>query len=928
MTTPRRALLVEIVNADQTPGRVSSVFPLLKGLLGGAGVATRWVRFGVSTTNLLQHGRDTVTMSDDDLATLLGLLDLHRPEVLYATDTLYEAQQEAIERRVAGPCFWQVQVTVPDVPGLPHFAGPEMLDDPSFTPDPAWEPGNPAASRREIDNVPLLTYESCGHRGSIDQNPGYRQLDDDRVVGRQGCAFCTNSVNTWPDRRKTPLAWVHKQVRALAASRAPSGRYPNALLLARMETPDILEACIEALIQTGLAAHTQLLVAVRTDRAASFERFVRAGFAARADSGLRIGVYASGIESFAADDLARFNKQTTPEDGLGAIAAFRRLQADFPGRFSYEGLTFILFTPWTTLETLHLNVGLLAFLRFTEIGNLFEARLRLHPDLPITALAERDGAVVAEEPDPVLVSNRRKLFEREVPWRFLEPRLRPVARLALRFDLGAAELDDPLLPILEARLAAAGFPRRKEALLDLLLALVDVARAAPDALDETTLLDEALGLWSARQTPPTPSSMAPFRLGARRVDLDRLLDALAPLVASGPGPVASVTLPRGQLPAPSTRARLQQRGLHVGLASSAGAAASTGPTLVLARSADALERALALVGPARGEGPAATEAIQELGRLHGVPTCCAEAFARDADARALGPAWAALARRSETPGPVPAELNPLLVPALAFVPCRADCAAAADVYRAWGATLFPELIAAEPARAFVGPLDAPDDGELVSLRVTDLADDALAYTVEVPPGPLDPLARTLLGGDRLTFRAGQVRVARGDQTVELFTASHAVWSPERAFHPAAWRELARARAHLLRHPAAARSASSTVAPTPRGERSRVVGELLDRILHQFAERFAGVGRVGDVDDSRADELRLDLALGGHEIGLVIRAREGGEPAWVTTEHLAVSHRRETPVAGPADRRTVHALCVALERALARVAPHLLPGARP
>ena len=912
-----RALLVEVVNADQTPGRISSVFPLLSGLLASAGVATRWLRFGIATTNLLQHGRDEITLSDDDLATLLAALEQHRPDVLYATDALYEAQRAAVEARVAGRCHWRVQITAPDEPGLPAYRGVELLERPDLRPDYGWEAGNTAARRREIDNAYLLTVESCGHRYAVDRNPCYRDLvDDERVALRRGCSFCSNWAGPEGVIRRTPAEWVARQIEALATTRRPENGPPNALLLTRLEDPALLDACFEALARTGLAAHTRLLVAVRTDRAQAFERFTRAGLEAHAASGLRVGVYASGIESFSAADLARFNKQTSPEDGVRAIATFRRLAADFPGRFSYEGLTFILFTPWTTLESLRLNVGLLGFLRVTEIGNLFEARLRLHPDLPITALAERDGVLIDHEPDPVLVSNRRKLFERELPWRFLEPRLTPLARLALRVDLPPDELDDPLVRLLCDRLAAAGVPRRQEARLELLLALVDAARAEPGVLDEATLLDRALALWAKRQTPPQGSPEAPFRVGERRVSLDGLLDALAPVVASGPGEVASWDLPPGTGLAAASRERVRRLGAHARVLERTGAVRRA--TLMLARSAEALERAADLSTRMDRGGADADGALHELGRLHGVPACCAEAWGRDAEARALGTPWAAWARRCDATGPVPVETNPLLVPSLAFVPCRADCPDAARVYRAWGQALHPELLAPGDERAFVAPLDAPDDGDLVPLRLAGGDDTEWPYALDEPP--TDALARTLAAGDRLTFEAGQVRVAAGRQTVELFTASVVAWSPTRVAHPAAWRALAEARAQQ-------RGGAAAAGPAPAAEPSPapVVERLLAGLLARFAAELGGLALAAPVDASRPDELRVELRVEGRPLGLVLRPRSGDTPCWLTTDRFAVSHRPETPPASPGQRRSVQALCRALDRALQRRAPEVLRG---
>ena len=81
-------------------------------------------------------------------------------------------------------------------------------------------------------------------------------------------------------------------------------------------------------------------------------------FAEHPDSKMTLGVYACGVESFAEDDLVRFNKGTTPLDSLRAVNVLHDLASKYPGRFWFTGLSFILFTPWTTVENLLLNVGL------------------------------------------------------------------------------------------------------------------------------------------------------------------------------------------------------------------------------------------------------------------------------------------------------------------------------------------------------------------------------------------------------------------------------------------------------------------------------------------------------------------------------------------------------------------------------------------
>lgn len=469
----RRVFLLEFVNADQSPGRISESLPFVAGRLAEQRVPLRWLRFAVSTTNLFENARDHVTLAAEERARLLEAVAEFRPTTLICTDGLAGDLQRAL--RAAAPDLRVHESFSPATESLLR-----LLDRPGFWPRYDWEPGNAAAARKDIDNIYLNHLDDCGYRR---------------------CTFC-QSYAAEPPAPRTPKAWFVKQLEAVARSRRAPGSLPHAVLLSCLPHPDILGLCLEGLRARGMEG-VRLLMAVRTNQVPSVVRLLRRSFAENPASRIGVGVYASGIESFDAGELALYNKGTRPLDGLRAVNELRELAADFPGRFSYEGLSFLLFTPWTTLESLELNYGIIRHLGMgDDRSNLYQCRLRLHAGLPLTALAEQHGLTADEEPDPVVIMNRRKLFSSERPWRFADPRVRPISRIVLRYDLLGTPLADELARRVERSLLEADPAWRRgggdgDFLLGFTLCAIAAARACADPLDEGELLARTVERWRA-----------------------------------------------------------------------------------------------------------------------------------------------------------------------------------------------------------------------------------------------------------------------------------------------------------------------------------------------------------------------------------------------------------------------------------------------
>ncbi|MBM4388145.1 MAG: hypothetical protein FJ088_10435, partial [Deltaproteobacteria bacterium] len=579
-----------------------------------------------------------------------------------------------------------------------NYSGYWLLDRDDFMPRYDWEPGNEEATRKKIDNIYIALSGSCGHKKKVAENPMFRGLDDARVSTRLGCTFCENWINVTEPWRETPLKWVTKQVHGIAKSRTASGNFPNGLLFERVDNVKIFQKCIDAMEETGMVDHVGLLFAARTNMMPKIERILKKYLAKHPREGVRFGVYASGIESFSGPELLRFNKGTKPLDCFKAINILKDLSMNYPDRFEYTGLTFILFTPWTTPETLLLNIGLIRFFELTFKGtSIFQSRLRLHPNVSITSLAERDGLTIEEETDPLLVMNRRKLFNNEIPWRFADPRLKPLSRLVLRCEFLGGDMADNLTMRIEEclkRYDARWRTGDDSKLIDFIYAMIDVARNVPEPIAEEILLERGLELLKRRrEEKEAPPGKRRHRIGTKRMELAELLKKLDPLLKSGVKPLLSIEnvtpdeVASGEVESLMRDMGIRtvfQRNLRFGKRYASGVLFCGNDEERLGRLVAAHEAML----DAENEKDMSA-AIIETGNLYGYPECCIRAFAAKKFSYAGTDRWTVFAKRNEISGEIPQALNPLLVPALMFVPCRPDCREAGRVYSSWFDVLKP-----------------------------------------------------------------------------------------------------------------------------------------------------------------------------------------------------------------------------------------------
>lgn len=795
MAPEMRILLVEFINADQFPGQVHGMYPFFKSYLSHHGVPNARLRFAIAADNQFRHGRDAVTLDAGELARLEEGIRRLRANAVFTTHPLYCGQGRSIRERFPGlrletwgseaPLTQEILRLLEGGGAAQRRFDPlRVLEPPRIALDYGWEEGNPASARADRNLVYLETGGGCRYSRSVRGNPCYVGVDLPQSTLDAGCAFCEHGAPPRPFPEARVRAWVSRQLRGIRRSLGP-GRLPSAVILESMAHVRLLDHILRTMRRLGMA-ETALLIATRADHLLKARPLLMRTLRRLRGRGEAVHIHTLGLENFSDQELLRFNKGFGSLTAIRAVNALRELEVRFPRNFHYSGympLGMILFTPWTRLADLYCNLRLIQHLGLEyELGNLFMSRLRLHEHLPITALAVRDG-LTADSTDAALRLNRRKLFGRERSWRFQDPRMEPVGRLAMRLSPSGSFAGDALYERIRAALPEAD---RRE-LTAVLLCIVEAAGDGEAALGAEDLFARALALWRRKRelSRPPQDATARFRLGQETLSAREYLERVLPLVAGGDKPVLSLEGLNERDRASLSLKPLLDQGFSV-------AFRGTGParTLHVSRRWAPLERLLALEAPLAAWGRGSRAAHAEAGRLFGYPDCCVRAWLRGGGWRTGIDGWALLGWRLKAAGPVPRELNPLLMPDLAFLPCSARCDQARRRYRRWYAAAGVAPAQEPRERVFLFCLDSRTD--LASFLPTNSDPREIRYDSGSVQGVPGRLRAALLQGDRIVLLPAQVEVWSADRPVARWVAEAALWDPRFRVDPEAWTELVKA----------------------------------------------------------------------------------------------------------------------------------------
>ena len=494
----RRLLLLELLPDDRYRNYRSQYYPFAAGLVRRLGGPVRWLCAGVDAIPVASWRNPFVyDLNAGDSAALEAVLRDWRPTHVMVNERLEERLWQAL-RRAAPAARFSMSDILNRRRSLWDFSHwlripPEDLDPGRLIEeqaDPWYEKealNDRAVSIRPFTHV--IAGPECVYVRTL---PGrwYAKTDLSACSRDFGCAFCDCPAPRLdlPDGDAVALAVA--QVLAAEAGLPEAFRTREYLVRGSNLLPR-LGAFFGALLDAGLPP-SMFRFGCRLDEFVRLEDLLRDLLPRLDAAGHSFHIWNMGIENLSPSENERFNKGLDGETIDRGIALLRELREAFPRAFRSpegDGFGFILFTPWTTVDDLGLNIREFRRHDLRAPSAFVGSALQLLPARPITALAEADGLTVTHAEDLLDSGCITSWDEAEIPWRFREPAVARIYRIARRLVPGSAiPRDDPAF--LEIHGWWQGLRGRGATLPDVFEALVDAVAASPDEEDTAAILCE------------------------------------------------------------------------------------------------------------------------------------------------------------------------------------------------------------------------------------------------------------------------------------------------------------------------------------------------------------------------------------------------------------------------------------------------------
>jgi hypothetical protein len=521
-------LLVELVGPDSFRHYRNELFPFVMGFSTECGLETQWLTLPFDPAERIEE-RFFVELSDDSRDRLLAVIR-------------EQGATHALFNESLSPSLWDTLAQgAPDLKILsigdmslgegyakqyqrPDWLG-EWLD---LAPEAIGERGDRALIeavkpiyRRRVapDTVTehaaflkILCGAECGYRRSIEDNPYYADIDLSKATHTVGCSFCFGGAappHRWP--LETPaFDLIFRQLEEATAvcrddpllarfhSAADDDRLHFLMLGSVVLT--MLKKFLERLVTVDLPPSI-FLISCRADEFLARRLILDEWLPRLAEKDHAIHVWVMGVENFSEQENQRLNKNMKPERIIEAQALIAEYEEAYPRAFGfnkYGGLSFILFTPWTTIEDLRTNAIWARKAGIEPRGFFLRSRVQLLPDTPITLLAKSDDLLVESRKEAYFDSGCvQSWHDLELYWRFQQREIGVVYRISSRLPPEQGDLDgDAVYELIQEKLYNAylsGFTP-----LDAFESLLDAVEQHPEERSIDLILDRVQSSLKAR----------------------------------------------------------------------------------------------------------------------------------------------------------------------------------------------------------------------------------------------------------------------------------------------------------------------------------------------------------------------------------------------------------------------------------------------
>lgn len=461
-----RLMLVELLPDEAERQFGMQDYPFLMGLARSLGWEVSWSVLGVRYDPTLRYALDP-----GDIKLLLAEAGRRRPQVVVLNERLREDQAAALAA-AAGEArlVYSSRRGDQDLSRFADFVREHLPEAPRrVVDDPDLLDRIEPEFKREVLNkaswadnpiVRVFVGNRCSYRTRVADNPYYRRLKLPSATMR--CSFCFDEgvASRVSVRRQASLA-ARQVATACRLRPAAGGERRFEVIGSRLRLR--LEGFVRELLRLG-ARSAELCFMPRIDEILEARAVIERCLPLLARNDLAIRFYGAGVENFSSAENLRLNKGITARQVHEAAAFIIATRARWPEQFRFQDgqLSMILFTPWTTLDDLRINMENIERCPLICPCAALKSRLQLFPGpgRPIAALAEHDGLLDKKRDVPFYNSGCIVSADQsEIPWRFAHPEVEVLCRLGLkisRYHRDERPADDP-------EIQAIGAFARKEA---------------------------------------------------------------------------------------------------------------------------------------------------------------------------------------------------------------------------------------------------------------------------------------------------------------------------------------------------------------------------------------------------------------------------------------------------------------------------------
>lgn len=435
MKAGKKVLLCEIVGENKYARHRGDSFPFVKGFLNGMGIYNEWVVVAVPH-NTDARFRYNVTFKRQDERLLNDYIERNQITHLIMNESLCPSQMEGIKEKLDGRvmCFEDI----PEIDRLDRYGFMKLrnwldngassaetdalLEIQSVVPDYQKVMLN-KLSMRVSPLVRILCGSSCGYANPVQKNPYYKDIPSEIIRSFNGCAFCFGggSISECPE--SFPMDFVLRQINLSGRVGVEDGAVPEYWIEGNNIFKN-MDGLFYRLVETShppSVFYFQPRIDDVCKNAPEIEKLLPVLRA----SGHALTFFSMGVENFSAVENERLNKGVTLQDFMRCHKFMMEWSTRYPNTFFFNkhgAFSFILFTPWTRMEDVEVNIKWFKYFEFDDVHLI--SKLQLFPDMPVTELARHDRLLGEKFPETIFDSGCMEAkFTEELPWRFQDERV-------------------------------------------------------------------------------------------------------------------------------------------------------------------------------------------------------------------------------------------------------------------------------------------------------------------------------------------------------------------------------------------------------------------------------------------------------------------------------------------------------------------------